>query len=130
MFHTVALALLLAAAPPAAKGSRAHPDAGPNDAADACETCHRTATPAVFREWEGGPHGTLLVKCFVCHGTTGADFVARPDARRCGACHGAAVASLERAAAPARATAARCSPCHAPHTLAAALGERNPHASP
>jgi len=84
------LALLLAAAAPAARGSKAHPDAAVNEAADACETCHRQATPTVVRQWEGGPHGALLVKCFVCHGTTGPDFAARPDARRCGGCHEAA----------------------------------------
>jgi hypothetical protein len=123
----LSLALLLAGAAPPTE-QRGHPDAGPNPSADACETCHRQATPEVFREWEGGPHGLVLVKCFVCHGSTGKDFTAAPDTRRCQGCHpaeaAAAVAAHAATGAPAQ---SGCFSCHAPHTLAAA-GRPNPHA--
>jgi len=87
----------------------AHPAVDP---AVECATCHADATPAVVAEWTRGPHGLALVKCFVCHGSTGADFAARPTTTRCAGCH----------AAEALTAAARnqnCFACHAPHALAA-----------
>ncbi len=106
-------ALALATALPAlaaAPRPRAHPD--PKGAPD-CATCHRTETPEVFAEWEGSPHGVALVKCVVCHGSTGKDFRARPAATGCGACHAAQATSVARRAV------SDCFACHAPHTLSA-----------
>jgi hypothetical protein len=107
--------LLLAAAP--AKRDR-HPAA----ASDACESCHAASTPAVVAEWEGGPHGLNLVKCFVCHGPAGKELARIPAASRCDGCHAAEVASVT----PKKGQARSCFACHAPHTLAAE-GKENPH---
>jgi len=120
------LPLLLLAAAPGRKPPAGHPDAGPNPAPDACETCHAEATPEVMKAWEGGAHGLSLVKCFVCHGSTGRDFVRAPAAPRCEGCHPAEVASL--APAKGKKTAAPgCFACHDRHALTAE-GKPNPHA--
>jgi hypothetical protein len=106
-------ALLVAAAPPshaAAPRSRGHISTeGEQD----CAACHRTETPAAFADWERSPHGLALVKCVVCHGSTGKDFRARPAAIGCGSCHAAQAASLTKRAVR------DCFACHAPHTLSA-----------
>ncbi len=81
-----------------------------------CATCHRTALPAAFVAWEASPHGVALVKCVVCHGSTGADFRAAPDASGCRGCHAAQVAAL------AKRPVKDCFACHDPHALSA-----NPH---
>jgi len=81
-----------------------------------CATCHRSGTPQAFEAWEGSPHGLALVKCVVCHGSTGRDFRARPSASSCRSCHPAQAAAL------ARRPVKDCFACHAPHSLAA-----NPH---
>ena len=122
----LSMSLLLVAAAPVKPG-RGHPDAGPSPAADACETCHRDATPAVVRDWEGGPHGLLLVKCFVCHGSTGTDFTAAPSAQRCQGCHPAEAAAVGAAKTASAKGRARCFDCHSAHGLAAP-GKPNPHA--
>jgi hypothetical protein len=96
----------LAAAPP----PRAHVD--PKGEPD-CATCHRTDTPEVFAEWEASRHGVALVKCLVCHGSTGKDFRARPDASACGSCHARELESLSHRAVK------DCFACHAPHSLSA-----------
>lgn len=107
-------ALLLAAAAPsgatAAARARVHVDAGGEQE---CATCHRTQTPDAFAEWEASPHGIALVKCVVCHGSTGRDFKARPAATGCGSCHDAEAASMAKRAV------SDCFACHAPHTLSA-----------
>jgi hypothetical protein len=124
----VTIAALLAAGVPAKERSR-HPDVSTRNAADACETCHSRATPGVVAEWEGGRHGLLLVKCFACHGSTGADFARRPPAARCEGCHPAELASLA-SATPARARASSrpdCFACHPPHALVPAEGKKSPH---
>ena len=124
MLRTVVpLALLLVAAAPKAGAPRGHPDAGENESAEACLDCHAQATPAVVKQWEGGPHGLVLVKCFVCHGTTGADFRRSPDVVRCRGCH------ADEASPGTRKASQACFTCHAPHTLAAAEGKKSPHAS-
>ena len=82
------------------------------DPSTECATCHAEATPAVVADWNAGPHGMALVKCFVCHGSTGADFAARPASTRCAGCHA-------DKAAVAASTNTSCFSCHAPHTLAA-----------
>jgi predicted CXXCH cytochrome family protein len=73
----------------------------------------------VAAAWEASRHGVALVKCLVCHGSTGKDFVRRPSPERCRGCHGAAVDS---AAALAR-KGLDCFACHEPHSLSA-----SPHA--
>jgi hypothetical protein len=120
-------AVLLLAAAPAKKGKAAagHPDVGPNAAPDACETCHAEATPAVHREWKENEHGLNLVLCFVCHGSTGKDFVRLAAPARCEGCHPAEVASVAPAKGK-KAAARGCFECHAPHALSAE-GKENPH---
>jgi hypothetical protein len=95
-------------------GRAAHPKV---NAAEACEECHSQATPAAFREWQQGTHGINLVKCFVCHGSTGADFKRKPVADRCIGCHADQVASMSGAAMKGK----DCFSCHTAHAL-------NPHA--
>jgi predicted CXXCH cytochrome family protein len=114
--------LLLAAAPKKAS----HPDAGPNPAPDACETCHADATPDAVKAWEGSAHGLTLVKCFVCHGSTGKDFTRAPGPQRCQGCHADEVAAVAPAKGQ-KAPAGGCFACHAPHALTAE-GKPNPHA--
>jgi hypothetical protein len=91
-------------------GGRSHPPVG-NDAS--CEECHAEATPRPFAEWRNGTHGINLVKCFVCHGSTGADFRRKPAADRCIGCHADQVASMRSAAMKGK----DCFTCHSPHAL-------------
>ena len=121
------IAMLLPALP--ALGAERHP-AQPAESGEACEACHARETPEVVRQWEASAHGLALVKCFVCHGSTGKDFRARGTAASCDGCHSAQAAVV----APAKGTrpqplAARCFSCHAPHTLAALEGKARPHAA-
>lgn len=107
-------ALALAAALPdlvaAAPRSRAHVDTnGEQD----CAACHREATREAYAAWEASPHGVALVKCLVCHGSTGKDFRARPDASGCRACHAAQAESV------AKRSVKDCFACHDPHALSA-----------
>lgn len=110
-------ALVLAAPLPAfagpAPGARGHLDV---KGEQECATCHRADTPEVFGAWEASPHGLALVKCVVCHGSTGRDFRAKPDTGGCRGCHAAQVQSL------ANRPVKDCFGCHAPHSLSA-----NPH---
>lgn len=93
------------------KGGRAaHPAV---DSAASCEECHAGATPAAYREWKDGAHGIALVKCFVCHGSTGADFKRKPAADRCAGCHAEQVASMRAPAMKGK----DCFTCHSPHPL-------------
>ena len=123
MLHAaLSLALLLAAPPPK---PAAHPDVDVENGPDACRSCHGEATPEVVKEWEAGPHGLMLVKCFVCHGSVGKDFTAAPRAQRCLGCHAEKLAAV----APARKVGPKaCFACHAPHGLRAE-GRQNPHAA-
>jgi hypothetical protein len=110
------IAVLLAGALPAAARParpRAHVEVRGEQE---CATCHRKATPEVFSAWEASQHGLALVKCVVCHGSTGKDFRARPDARGCRGCHAAEVEAL------AKREGKDCFACHAPHSLSV-----NPH---
>jgi hypothetical protein len=107
-------ALLLLAALPAHAAARARARGHvPTEGEQDCTACHRTATPAVFAEWEQSPHGVALVQCVVCHGSTGKDFKPRPAASGCGSCHPAQAESVARRAG------ADCFACHAPHSLSA-----------
>jgi hypothetical protein len=116
----VRLALLVATlAAPGGPGQAApprHPATGPDQD---CAGCHEQATPAAWKAWNDGAHGLALVKCQVCHGSTGKDFTLRPSVERCRGCHAAEVAS----GAPLAKKGVGCFTCHAPHGLAA-----RPHA--
>jgi hypothetical protein len=116
------LALPALAAPSRSGGASRHPDVAAARAVQDCDECHRTSTPAVVAEWEAGAHGVGMVKCLVCHGSTGADF--NPGARsdRCAGCHASEVASVT----PAHGKPAVCFSCHAPHALTAP-GKLSPH---
>jgi hypothetical protein len=109
----VLCATLLLAAPSLAQGAGAARKHVATDGEQDCASCHRTGTPAAFAAWEASPHGLALVKCVVCHGSTGKDFRARPAATGCGACHAAQAASV------ARRPVSDCFACHAPHSLSA-----------
>ena len=74
------------------------------------------ATPAVFQQWRQGAHGLNLVKCFVCHGSTGSDFRLRPVADRCVGCHADQVSTMREPSMKGK----DCFTCHAAHAL-------NPH---
>ena len=124
----VLLALLLLPLP-AAAGDRHRPlDAA--GALDACEACHARETPDAVKAWEGGAHGLALVKCFVCHGSTGKDFRAKGTAASCDGCHPAQAALVVPAKGARGAPAAGCFSCHAPHSPAAPPGKASPHAAP
>lgn len=107
--------------PSAGAGRAVHPDVGAAEDAGRCATCHARVTPAVAQAWNAGPHGLNLVRCFVCHGSTGSDFVATPNTDGCAGCHAAKVAEVA-----ARTEAAGCFSCHAPHGLAVD-GQPSPH---
>lgn len=108
----------------AAAGARParHPDVAAERAVQDCDGCHRRLTPAVVAQWEGSPHGVALVKCLVCHGSTGSDFTRAPRPERCRGCHPAELASVT----PAGGRPRPCLGCHAPHALAAP-GRKSPH---
>jgi formate-dependent nitrite reductase cytochrome c552 subunit len=120
---TLTLAALLAS--PAAAAAAGHPVVDAPADPDACLSCHGEATPAIVKEWEDGEHGLMLVKCFVCHGSTGKDFMRRAAAGRCAACHPDAAASVT----PPKGKAQDCFACHAPHGLDVRGGQSNPHTS-
>ena len=72
------IVLMLGAASIAAgpgEGAPAHPEV---DQAVECQVCHAEVTPKVVKEWDASPHGKFNVKCFVCHGSIGADFTHGP----------------------------------------------------
>jgi hypothetical protein len=125
-------ALALAALATACAGARtegapasARAPAAPHPAVDAdldtCAACHAQVTPAVAAQWEGGKHGLALVKCVVCHGSTGADFAARPQARACASCHALETSTM---------ALGRCFECHPPHALRPDAKYGSPHGPP
>ena len=83
------------------------------EATDTCDGCHAEFTPEVHEQWFASKHGLLNVKCFVCHGSTGEDFVRTPVPARCVGCHFAKVESLEDGFMEGR----ECFSCHPPHRL-------------
>jgi hypothetical protein len=120
----VILALLSVPSAAAVRARARHPDVAAARGVQDCDDCHRRSTPAVVAEWEASPHGVALVKCLVCHRSTGQDFTRAPAPDRCLACHAAEVASVTRG--PGR--PASCFACHSPHALTAPPGARSPHA--
>jgi hypothetical protein len=81
-----------------------------------CEDCHAAETPEEFQEWLAGRHGLNNVKCVVCHGSVGEDFVLRPAPDRCQGCHGQKLDSMRAPFMKGK----TCFSCHPPHRL-------NPH---
>ncbi|HZZ83113.1 MAG TPA: hypothetical protein VFE30_01145 [Anaeromyxobacteraceae bacterium] len=122
-FATLIAAALVGLAPAAAALAapiRPHPQvtmAG----ADTCASCHADATPEVAKAWSASRHGIDQVKCFACHGSTGADFQARPAPLRCQACHAREVESVTQGA-----SVRDCFGCHPSHALLPAKG-KSPH---
>ena len=87
-----------------------HPETEPGKT---CDDCHKEDTPEAYKAWQGSLHGLNGVKCFVCHGSTGKDFVKRPSSQRCRGCHAAEVAQL----ATPKLQGKRCDSCHPGHEL-------------
>jgi hypothetical protein len=96
----------------AAAAGPAHPEV--DTGLDTCFSCHQTATPKVAAQWRDGRHGMSLVECVVCHGSTGADFKARPQPTGCRGCHPVQAASVTRDGAT-----PSCFGCHPAHALRA-----------
>lgn len=114
MLRTLSIALLAAtleAAPPPS-----HPDIG--QVTGDCLSCHRAQNPEIAADWEASKHGSRNVPCVSCHGAVGANFVRKPAADRCVACHAAMVDTLKTPLMKGK----NCWNCHVPHRL-------NPHAS-
>ena len=112
-----AAALSLACAGPrtAAGPARAearHPEV--DTGLETCFTCHTRVTPQVAAQWKDGRHGMALVECLVCHGSTGADFRARPEPIGCRSCHPSQAASVARGP-----ETRGCFGCHPAHALQA-----------
>ena len=88
---------------------------------DSCAGCHEQVTPRATAQWKDGRHGMALVECFVCHGSTGTDFKARPAPSACRSCHPSEWASSTRGGAT-----RSCFDCHPAHALRA-QGKASPH---
>jgi len=113
--------LLLALAAGLAAGQKkaappAHPDIG--GASGECLECHRGISREIVADWEKSKHGSRQVPCVTCHNAVGADFVRRPGAEKCVACHAEAVETLRQPGMQGK----DCFACHTPHGL-------NPHRS-
>lgn len=113
------MVLILAAAAVAAQRKAAppaHPDIG--GASGECLECHRSLSPEIAADWEKSKHGTRQVPCITCHNAVGANFLRKPGAEKCQACHGEAVETLREPGMRGK----DCFSCHTPHGL-------NPHKS-
>jgi len=98
----------------ASPGEDGHPEIDGATTPEACDVCHADVTPEVVAEWSAGKHGANNVKCFVCHGSTGADFVEKPvSSKRCIGCHADHVATMGSAAMKGK----MCMSCHPAHLL-------------
>ena len=112
-----AVVLSLACAGPKASAGQAkagptHPEV--DSGLETCFMCHTRVTPQVAAQWKDGRHGMALVECLVCHGSTGADFRARPQPTGCRSCHPSQAAS-----AASGGQAPSCFGCHPAHSLRA-----------
>jgi hypothetical protein len=110
----LALPLLLGLAPPK-KTKAGHPQV---EEGETCDSCHREITPEVVEAWFRSRHGLNNVKCFVCHGSTGQDFMRRAPISRCVGCHGDKVEAMSKPFFAGK----DCFACHSGHEL-------NPHLS-
>lgn len=115
----VALLLILAVAAAMAQRKQApppHPDIG--GASGECLECHRSLSAEIVADWESSKHGTRMVPCITCHNAVGANFLRRPGAEKCVACHARQAEDLKGAGMKGK----DCFSCHTPHGL-------NPHRS-
>ena len=87
-----------------------HPDV---DLDLTCAGCHAQVTPDVFRQWYASPHGRNNVKCFVCHGAVGENFMLSPTEQRCVGCHAEQVGGDGEAGEE----TLPCVQCHPAHLL-------------
>lgn len=118
-----AMAACAGARPAPGGEASAHPEVDTGLAT--CAECHAQVSPEITAQWQASRHGLALVKCVVCHGSTGADFRARPGSAGCAGCHPAEAASASQAGAP-----PRCFDCHAPHALTAQGASPHPPLAP
>ncbi|GEM_PF-801154 len=81
--------------------------------ANQCQECHADTDEDIVAEWFAGKHGKLNVMCFVCHGSTGDDFVVTPTMNRCVGCHADKVETMELPFASGK----DCFSCHPSHAL-------------
>jgi hypothetical protein len=115
----VIILLILAAGLAAAQRTTApppHPDIG--GANGDCLECHRGLSSEIVADWEKSKHGTRQVPCVTCHNAVGANFLRKPGAEKCVACHADEVESVRQPGMRVR----DCFACHTPHGL-------NPHRS-
>src|SRR5512138_2539995 len=95
LFAALVSALVMAACSGPGASTRSAAAGGSHPAVDTgldtCAECHTKVTPKVAAAWNDGRHGLSLVECVVCHGSTGADFRARPTTTACAGCHAAQV---------------------------------------
>lgn len=115
----VILCVILAAGLAAAQRKTAppaHPDIG--GPSGECIECHRGISSEIVADWEKSKHGTRQVPCVTCHNAVGANFVRKPGAEKCVACHAGAVDNLREPGMRGK----DCFSCHTPHGL-------NPHRS-
>jgi hypothetical protein len=69
-----------------AQQTAGHPPLSEQQQLVACDDCHRSTTPTVYRQWFDGTHGLAQVKCYQCHGTF-ENLRRSPDLGNCNACH-------------------------------------------
>ena len=118
----LAVPLALGAQEPPGGGDADEPQAGHVEVepSDDCASCHVEMTPEIHSAWFDSDHGVNNVKCFVCHGSAGSDFVKRPEPSRCLGCHGEQVESLDGAFMKGK----DCFVCHEPHALSPHVASR------
>ncbi len=95
------------AAPASAAAPAPHPEIPEEAIYRGCVTCHKVATPEIYKDWFASTHGIGNVRCFQCHGTY-ENFRKVPEMTTCAVCHQGQMASRtdqEKA----------CWECHAPH---------------
>ncbi|MEJ5366880.1 MAG: cytochrome c3 family protein [Bryobacteraceae bacterium] len=116
--RTILLLILAAALAPGQRkpAPRAHPDIG--GANGECIECHRGFSSEIVADWERSKHGSRQVPCVTCHNAVGANFLRKPGAEKCVACHAQQVEDLRQTAMRGK----DCFSCHTPHGL-------NPHRS-
>lgn len=77
----------------------------------ACSECHGDQAQA----WENSKHGLIGVKCVVCHGAPGVNFVVKAGVERCRPCHSEQTGDVAKKLPP---KMRDCFVCHDAHTLA------------
>ncbi|GIU80029.1 MAG: hypothetical protein KatS3mg005_3267 [Bryobacteraceae bacterium] len=114
--RVIFLLILAAGLAAAQRKAPPHPDIGA--ANGDCIECHRSLSSEIVADWEKSKHGTRQVPCVTCHNAVGANFLRKPGAEKCVACHPGEVESVRQPGMRVK----ECFACHAPHGL-------NPHRS-